>query len=126
MIFLFLLVYIVHLISNFKDLLNKKITLITIIYIIRFLIIIISYFLRKKTFIDKEKTTPFECGFDPSIITRIPFSLRFFKISIIFIIFDIEIVLILPLPLTNNHYTTLFLNSSNTIIIIIILGLLYE
>lgn len=94
--------------------------------ILSLIVIRASFFLRKKTFIDKEKTTPFECGFDPYLITRTPFSLRFFKIAIIFLIFDIEIVLILPLPLINRSINNIYLLSSTTIILIILSGLLYE
>jgi len=106
--------------------LNKIIIFITLIVLITTAIIAISFFFRKKTFTDKEKTTPFECGFDPAIKTRTPFSLRFFKISIIFIIFDIEIILILPIPITKNYINTIYTSSRNLIILIILFGLLYE
>lgn len=105
---------------------NKIIKYIILAIILSSVVIIASFFLRKKTIIDKEKTTPFECGFDPYLITRTPFSLRFFKIAIIFLIFDIEIVLILPLPLLNRSINTIYITSRLIIIIIILRGLLYE
>nr|YP_009940098.1 NADH dehydrogenase subunit 3 [Hamamelistes spinosus]QNV49431.1 NADH dehydrogenase subunit 3 [Hamamelistes spinosus] len=43
------------------------------------------------------KSAPFECGFDPFNKSRIPFSLNFYLISIIFLIFDIEISIIMPM-----------------------------
>ena len=72
------------------------------------LVIILASLLSKKTVMDREKNSPYECGFDPKGSARLPFSLRFFLIAVIFLIFDVEITLILPvayiLELTNILY----------------------
>nr|AKS04236.1 NADH dehydrogenase subunit 3 [Parasagitta elegans] len=44
-----------------------------------------------------EKGSPFECGFDPSGVSRVPFCMKFFLISIIFLVFDVEISLVFPM-----------------------------
>ena len=50
-----------------------------------------------KAVIDKEKASPFECGFDPSGLTRLSFCIKFFIVSVIFLVFDVEIALIIPI-----------------------------
>lgn len=43
----------------------------------------------------QEKRT-FECGFLPLTRARLPFSLQFFMISLVFLIFDVELIILFP------------------------------
>nr|AMW68040.1 NADH dehydrogenase subunit 3 [Climacia areolaris] len=98
-----------------------------IILLISLIVMILASMLSKKSFYDREKNSPFECGFDPKTSSRLPFSLHFFLIALIFLIFDVEITLLLPLIITmyySNMYMWFFI--ALFFIIILILGLYHE
>nr|ADW41435.1 NADH dehydrogenase subunit 3 [Drosophila lummei]QXG19327.1 NADH dehydrogenase subunit 3 [Drosophila lummei] len=99
----------------------------SVIMMISFIVMILASILSKKTLVDREKSSPFECGFDPKSSSRLPFSLRFFLITIIFLIFDVEIALILPMIIIFK-FSNLMVWSTTSIIFILILliGLYHE
>nr|WPN85831.1 NADH dehydrogenase subunit 3 [Melinda sp.] len=102
-------------------------TISSIILLISITVMLLASILSKKSLMDREKSSPFECGFDPKSSSRLPFSLRFFLITIIFLIFDVEIALILPMIMIIK-YSNLMMWSITTIffILILLLGLYHE
>nr|YP_010596258.1 NADH dehydrogenase subunit 3 [Alnetoidia dujuanensis]WAJ60477.1 NADH dehydrogenase subunit 3 [Alnetoidia dujuanensis] len=98
-----------------------------LITLISMLIVILVLMISKKPIFDMQKSTPFECGFNPMTYKRLPFSIHFFLIAVIFLIFDIEIIIIMPMILTMKSATLLsWLLTSSLFILILIMGLYHE
>nr|ALO76783.1 NADH deshydrogenase subunit 3 [Chrysomelidae sp. SPH01] len=101
--------------------------LMIMILMVIILLVVLVNFCSKKTFSDREKSSPFECGFDPKSSSRLPFSLQFFLIAIIFLIFDVEITLLLPMILSMSwsnmmNYSMIF----SLFLFILLIGLYHE
>nr|QBP33722.1 NADH dehydrogenase subunit 3 [Bombus asiaticus] len=70
-------------------------------YLLIMIILLVIFFLNKFLSLFKklnfEKNLPYECGFNPITKMNLPFSLPFYLISLMFLIFDVEIILLIPL-----------------------------
>nr|YP_010890008.1 NADH dehydrogenase subunit 3 [Stephalia dilata]WJJ69995.1 NADH dehydrogenase subunit 3 [Stephalia dilata] len=93
--------------------------------LLSFIISFLSFLLSEKN-PDKEKVSTYECGFNPIHIPGEPFSIRFFLIAILFLVFDLEISYLFPWSTCTN-----LINIKGQIIIllfllILIIGLIYE
>nr|YP_010472677.1 NADH dehydrogenase subunit 3 [Carea varipes]UVH65803.1 NADH dehydrogenase subunit 3 [Carea varipes] len=98
-----------------------------LIMLIANIMMFLSIILSKKSFTDREKNSPFECGFDPKSSARMPFSLHFFLITMIFLIFDVEIALIFPIiPLFKLVNFAIWSKISFFFILILLIGLYHE
>nr|QDI93693.1 NADH dehydrogenase subunit 3 [Phallospinophylus setosus] len=90
-------------------------------------LMMVCFIISKKTYMNREKMSPFECGFDPKSSSRIPFSSQFFLIAVLFLIFDIEIVIILPMILTIKMSSMLkWFMTTTLFVIVLIVGLYHE
>nr|YP_009117982.1 NADH dehydrogenase subunit 3 [Pomacanthus imperator]AJE75235.1 NADH dehydrogenase subunit 3 [Pomacanthus imperator] len=105
---------------------NLMMTIIFITSALSIVLATVSFWLPQIT-PDHEKLSPYECGFDPLGTARLPFSIRFFLVAILFLLFDLEIALLLPLPWGDQLSSPLltFLWAS-AVLALLTLGLAYE
>nr|YP_006576411.1 NADH dehydrogenase subunit 3 [Semele scabra]AEV94305.1 NADH dehydrogenase subunit 3 [Semele scabra] len=59
-------------------------------------LIVLGYTMGVKANYSREKLSTYECGFEPMSSSRQAFCLRFFILAIIFLVFDVEIALLIP------------------------------
>nr|YP_009001953.1 NADH dehydrogenase subunit 3 [Colistium nudipinnis]AFH09380.1 NADH dehydrogenase subunit 3 [Colistium nudipinnis] len=105
---------------------NLVMAILTITIILSLVLAIVSFWLPQMN-PDYEKLSPYECGFDPIDSARLPFSLRFFLIAILFLLFDLEIALLLPLPWGDQLPSPLLTFTWASIVLLLLtLGLVYE
>lgn len=69
--------------------------LILVVFIISAVLVLLAYLISDKN-LYYEKISGYECGFDPFSDAREPFSIKFYLISILFILFDIELIYFFP------------------------------
>ena len=76
--------------------------------------------------VSTEKVSPFECGFDPIVGLRSPFTTRYFLLVIIFLIFDVELSLIFPLVSLYRSSGAVSIILPLAVVVIILAGILHE
>ncbi len=64
-------------------------------FIVASLLITLARFLGPLN-LDNEKLSAYECGFEPFTSSRIRFDITFLLIAVLYLIFDLEIVILLP------------------------------
>ena len=73
-----------------------------------------------------EKSQIYECGENPEGSPWVKFNVRFYVVALIFLIFDVEIVLLFPWALTYKHFGFIGFAAGAIFLIILFLGMAYE
>lgn len=88
-------------------------------------IIVLSYLLTYQKQ-DNEKISAYECGFSPFDDARSKFDVKFYLVSILFIIFDIEVSYLFPWVISLPNIGSLGFWSMVVFLFILTVGFIYE
>jgi len=75
---------------------------------------------------DTEKVSAYECGFNAFDDARMKFDVRFYLVSILFIIFDLEIAFLFPWAVAFKDVSLLGFWSMMVFLFILTVGFVYE
>ena len=75
---------------------------------------------------DPEKLSPYECGFDAFDDARRKFDVRFYLVSLLFIIFDLEVAFLFPWAITLGEIGFAGFISMCIFLSVLTVGFIYE
>ena len=75
---------------------------------------------------DREKNSAYECGFNPFDDARMKFDVRFYLVSILFIIFDLEVAFLFPWAVTLKENGLFGFWSMMVFLGVLTIGFIYE
>jgi NADH-quinone oxidoreductase subunit A len=75
---------------------------------------------------DPEKLSAYECGFNAFSDARMKFDVRFYLVSILFIIFDLEVAFLFPWAITLQHTGFFAFWSMMAFLGVLTVGFIYE
>ena len=75
---------------------------------------------------DPEKNSAYECGFEQFGDSRMKFDVRFYLVTLLFIIFDLEIIFLFPWAVAFNEIGMYGFLSMIFFLFVLTLGFLYE
>ncbi|MCL6230079.1 NADH-quinone oxidoreductase subunit A [Bartonella bilalgolemii] len=111
----------IHLLSSYLPVL----VFITISVIITGVLLIIPYMVAYRA-PDPEKLSAYECGFNSFDDARMKFDVRFYLVSILFIIFDLEVAFLFPWAVSFASIGIFGFWSMIVFLAILTIGFIYE
>jgi len=90
------------------------------------IIIVLASFVVARQNPDAEKLSPYECGFEPFSDARSKFDVRFYLVSILFIIFDLEVAFLFPWAVTLGRIGLFGFWSMIVFLGVLTVGFIYE
>jgi len=89
-------------------------------------VMVLASFLVARQKPDAEKISAYECGFEPFSDARSKFDVRFYLVSILFIIFDLEIAFLFPWAITLGDIGLYGFWSMMSFLSVLTIGFIYE
>lgn len=105
--------------------------LLVMLLLFAFLLVVVlklaSVLISEVVVLRREELTSYECGFEHHGLSRVPFSMRYFFLTLIFLLFDLEIILLLFFPYSFVFsFNILSLLAVVFFIVFLYFGLIYE
>ena len=75
---------------------------------------------------DKEKNSPYECGFNPFEDSRMRFDVKYYLVAFLFIIFDLEVAFLFPWAVVSHHLKAYGFYAMGIFLLLLIIGFIYE
>ena len=89
-------------------------------------VIVVASFLAARQKPDSEKLSPYECGFEPFADARSKFDVRYYLVSILFIIFDLEVAFLFPWAVSLGKIGLFGFWSMIVFLLVLTVGFAYE
>jgi NADH-quinone oxidoreductase subunit A len=90
------------------------------------IVIVLASFIAARQRPDSEKLSPYECGFEPFADARSKFDVRFYLVSILFIIFDLEVAFLFPWAVSLGSIGLFGFWSMIVFLAVLTVGFIYE
>jgi NADH-quinone oxidoreductase subunit A len=87
-------------------------------------LLFVSRLLHRRVF-GREKLMPYECGIDPIGDARDRFSVRFYIVAMLFLVFDVEVVFLFPWAIIYDKLALFGLVEMLVFIVILVVGYYY-
>jgi NADH-quinone oxidoreductase subunit A len=75
---------------------------------------------------DRDKVSPYECGFEAYEDSRMKFDVRYYLVAILFIVFDLEIAFLFPWAVALKNIGVFGLLAMGLFLLILVVGFVYE
>jgi len=93
--------------------------------ILIFILLLLAFLLGPKN-ISNEKVSAYECGFEPFGDARDNFDIHFYVVALLFIIFDVEIIFLVPWVITLSSLNSIAFWTMCLFLVLFVIGFIYE